>query len=77
MGQRSLQKGPEKTGNPERPSNEAMKVKPGLHWRLEDVADARAMGYLSRRDTHRKWNQEKERERERCCWMKKWKGRAS
>lgn len=40
--------------------NEAVKAKPGLHWRLGDVADARAMGYLSRREEPGEREREKE-----------------
>lgn len=46
----SLQRGPE------RPLSEAVKVKPGFHWRPQDVGDARAMRYLPRRAADRVWN---------------------
>lgn len=36
----SLEEGPEK------PLSEAMKVKPGLHWRSQDVRDTRAIGFF-------------------------------
>lgn len=32
-------------------------VKPGLHWRPQDIGDARAMGYMSRRAAYRVWKQ--------------------
>ena len=34
-----------------------MKVNPGLPWRLQDVGDARVMGYLSRKAANWEWNQ--------------------
>lgn len=37
-------------GGPEGPLCEAKKVKPGWPWRAQYVGDARAVGYLSRRD---------------------------
>ena len=35
-------------GSPEKPLCEAVKVKPGLLWRPQNVRDARAVGYLPR-----------------------------
>lgn len=35
-------------GDPERQLHEALKVKPGLHRRTQDVTGARVMGYLQR-----------------------------
>lgn len=40
-------------GGPENPLHQAVKVRPGLCWRPEDVGDARAMVYLPRRTSHR------------------------
>lgn len=48
---------------PEEPLHEAVKVKPGLHWRLRDVRGARAVGYLPERPAYRAQNQTK---REGC-----------
>lgn len=39
-------------GGPEEPVHEAVKVKPGLHWRLRDVRGARVVGYLPGRAAH-------------------------
>lgn len=39
--------------DPERPLHEALNSKSGLHWRPQDVGDARAMGHLPRRATKR------------------------
>ena len=44
-------------GGPEKPLNEAMKVKPELPWRLQDVGDARGMAYPPRRAAYIQWNQ--------------------
>jgi hypothetical protein len=41
--------------------SEAVKVKPGLPWRPQEVRDARAVGNLPRKAAHREWNQEGER----------------
>jgi len=60
-------------GGPEKPLHGAVKVKPGLCWRPQDVRDARAVGYLPRRAAHRKWNQPK---RKMYCSQKSWKGGA-
>lgn len=35
-------------GSSKRPSNETVKVKPGLCWRLQVVGDVRAVGFLPR-----------------------------
>jgi hypothetical protein len=40
--------------NPERSWCEAMKVRPGLDWRYQDIGDARDMEYLSRKAAKRK-----------------------
>ena len=40
----------------ERPLCEAVKVKPGLPWRPQEVRDARALEYLLRRAANREWN---------------------
>lgn len=40
-------------GGLERPLCKAMKVKPGLPWRPQNVGDARAVGYFQRRDSNR------------------------
>ena len=42
---------------------EAVKLKPGLPWRLHEVGDARAMGFLPRKAANREWNQPK---RKKC-----------
>ena len=47
---------------------EAVKVKPRLPWRPQDVRDARAMGYLLRKAASREWNQSK---REKCVAVSK------
>lgn len=44
-------------GDLERSLCEAMKVKPGLPWRPQNVGDTRAVGYLQRRAANREWNQ--------------------
>ena len=41
------------------PLCEAVKVKPGLPWRCQDVRDARVMESLLRRAANREWNQPK------------------
>ena len=55
-----------------RPSKEAMceavKLKPGLPWRTQDVRDARVVGYLPRRAANREWNQPK---RKKCAAVSK------
>lgn len=38
-----------------------MNLKSGLLWRLQCVRDARVVGYLSRRDDNREWNNPRER----------------
>lgn len=43
----------------ERAFCETVKVMPELCWRLQDVGDTRAVGYLPRRAAIRKWNQPK------------------
>ena len=50
-------------GGLERPLCEAVKLKPGLPWRTQDVRDAKIMGYLPRRAANREWNQPK---RKKC-----------
>lgn len=40
-------------GGLERPLCKAMKVKPGLPWRPQNVGDDRAVGYFQRRDPNR------------------------
>lgn len=40
-------------GGLERPLCKAMKVKPGLPWRPQNVGDDRAVGYFQRRDSNR------------------------
>jgi hypothetical protein len=37
-------------GGPERPLCEALKVKPGFHWRHQDVRDSRVSECLLRKD---------------------------
>jgi hypothetical protein len=49
-------------GCPERPLCEAVKVKPGWPWRLQDVGDGRVVGCQPRKAANREWNQ-----REVCC----------
>lgn len=56
-------------GGQERPLGEAVKVKPGLLWRPQDVGDARAVGYLPRRAANREWDQPR---REVCCGQQRW-----
>lgn len=55
-------------GHLERPLWEALKVKPGLCWRPQDVGDARAMGYLPSRAADWGWNPPK---RENCVAVNK------
>ena len=43
--------------SPERPLHEAVKVKPGLLQRPQDVGDERVLGHLPRKAVNRKWNQ--------------------
>ena len=50
-------------GDLERPLYKGVNVKTGLSWRPQDVGDARAVGYLSRKATNREWNQAK---RKKC-----------
>lgn len=38
-------------------------MKPGFHWRIKDVGDARVMGYLMRRAANR---EQKQHEKETC-----------
>lgn len=42
--------------SPERTLCEAVKVKPGLLWRVQYVVDDRTLGYLSRRAVDSVWN---------------------
>ena len=39
--------------------HDAAKIKPALLQRLQEIKDARAMGYLLRKATSREWNQPK------------------
>lgn len=48
-------------GDPERPLNKAVKVKPELCWRPQSVGNAPTMGWLPRRAAPREWNQLKRR----------------
>lgn len=41
-------------GGLERPLCEAMKFKPGLHWKTQDISCARVVGYLSKRAANKK-----------------------
>lgn len=41
-------------GGPERSLCETVQVKPGLCWRPGDIGDARAVGYLPRRESSTK-----------------------
>lgn len=47
---------------------QAVKVKPGLPWRPQDVGDSRALGYLLRKAADREWSQPK---REKCLVVNK------
>jgi hypothetical protein len=51
-------------GGQRKPLGEAVKVKPGLLWKPQDVEDARSLGYLPRK-ANREWNQPKRKEV--CC----------
>ena len=46
-------------GGLEKPLCEAVKMKPGLPWRPQNVGDARAMGYLLRGAANKELNQPK------------------
>ena len=46
-------------GGPEKSSCEAVNVKTGLPCKLQDVGDARAIGYLPRTAAHREWKKTK------------------
>ena len=48
-------------GGLERPLHEAVKLKPGLPWKPQDVGDARTVGYLPEKTANREWNQPKRR----------------
>ena len=43
------------------PMCEAMKAKPGLPWRPEDVGDDRAMGYLPKKADNKEWSHPKKK----------------
>jgi hypothetical protein len=58
-------------GSIERALNEAVKMKPGLLLRSQNVGDARAVAYLPRRTANREWNQPK---RKKCVAINKAKG---
>ena len=49
-------------GGLEKPLCQAVKVKPGLPWRPQNVGDARAMGYLPRKAPNKAWNQPRRKE---------------
>ena len=55
-------------GGLERPVCEAVKLQPGLPWKSQDVADARARGYLLRRAADMEWNQP---QRKKCVLVSK------
>lgn len=57
---------------PEKPLHEAVRVKPGLHWRLQDTGDARAMECLPESNTE---GVEPAQKREEHCNQENWKGR--
>ena len=44
-------------GGLDRLLREAVKLNPGLSWRPQEDGDARAIGYLLKKATNRKWNQ--------------------
>lgn len=46
-------------GSPEWPFHEAVKVKPGLHWRSQHVRHARAVVHLPQKATRQARNQRK------------------
>ena len=58
-------------GGLEKPLCEAVKLKPVLPRRTQDVGDARIMGYLPRRAANRMWNQPQEEEV--WCGQQSWK----
>lgn len=58
---------------PDRSLCEAVKVKPGLCWKLQDVRGAGDMGCLPRREANRERNHPK---RKVCCRHQRWKDRA-
>jgi hypothetical protein len=45
----------------ETPLCKAVKVKPGLTWRPQELRDFRSLDYLPRRTASREWNQPKRR----------------
>lgn len=53
----SLHEGPERAGGRERPMQEAVKVKPGLQWRHQDVGDGRAVKHLAKKAAFREFKQ--------------------
>jgi hypothetical protein len=55
-------------GGPERPLCEAVKLKPGLPWRSQDVGGSIVLGFLSRKAATWRWNQPK---REKCVAVNK------
>ena len=55
-------------GGLEWPLCEAVKAKPGLSWRPQNIEDDRAMGYLPRKVANREWNQPK---RKKCAAVNK------
>lgn len=55
-------------GPEERSLHEAVKMRPGLFWRSQDVRDARVMVQLTRRAEEREWNQAKEIGYRQQCW---------
>lgn len=61
MAEESLHEGSEK------PLHKAVKVWPGLHWRLQDIRGARAMGYLPWRAVYKEWDQPKRGKRVAVC----------
>lgn len=55
-------------GGQERPLYEVVKVKPGFHWRSQDVGDDKVVRYLPRTDANKVQNQPK---REKCVAVNK------
>ena len=55
-------------GGLEKSLHEAVMVKLGLSWRVQDVEDARAVGHLLRRAANREWKQPK---RKKCVAVNK------
>ena len=57
-------------GGLRRPLHEAVKLNPGISWRIQDVGNVRVMRFLMNKATNREWNQPK---RNKCVAVNKTK----